>query len=76
MRQKILILLTLICTVSALTGQQNHVEIRGVYGHPQKLWDKGHRLDSLGINAVFLHSNDISTEFINRARAEGADKRK
>jgi len=48
------------------------VEIRGVYGHPQKLWDKGYHLSDLGINAVFLHEKSISHDFIKRARKEGA----
>lgn len=46
------------------------VEIRGVYGHPQKLWEKGLRLDSLGVNAIFLHDKSISRELMTRARNE------
>ncbi|MBL7697755.1 MAG: hypothetical protein JNK79_06335 [Chitinophagaceae bacterium] len=46
------------------------VEIRGVYGHPQGLWDKGFRLDSLGVNAIFLHDKSISAELMKRARNE------
>lgn len=48
------------------------VEIRGVYGHPQKLWDKGYRLDSLKVNAIFLHDKSISDELMSRAKIEGA----
>lgn len=47
------------------------VEIRGIYGHPGPLWEKGHRLDELGVNAIFVHSGSIKPEMIARARAEG-----
>lgn len=47
------------------------LEIRGVYGHPQPLWEKGYRLDELGVNAIFVHSGSIKPDMITRARAEG-----
>lgn len=47
------------------------IEIRGIYGHPKPLWDKGQNLDSLGVNAVFVHSGSINTEMMERARTEG-----
>ena len=47
------------------------VEIRGIYGHPQPLWDNGYSLSDLGINAVFLHDKSINENFIKRARIEG-----
>ncbi len=46
--------------------------ICGIYGHPQPLWDKGHTLPGLGVNAVFAHSGSIDSAMIARARAEGA----
>ena len=46
-------------------------EIRGIYGHPQPLWEKGYQLDELGVNAIFVHSGSIKPEMITRARAEG-----
>ena len=51
--------------------QRNHVETKGIYGHPQKLWEKGYRLNELGINAVFLHHQSIDDTFMARARKEG-----
>lgn len=47
------------------------VTIRGVYGHPQPLWEKGYRLDDLGVNAIFVHSGSIRLDMITRARTEG-----
>jgi hypothetical protein len=48
------------------------VEIRGIYGHPRQLWDKGYNLSDLGVNAVFLHDKSITEDFIQRTRKEGA----
>jgi len=47
------------------------VEIRGIYGNPRPLWDKDLNLDSLGVNAVFVHSGSINQDMIDRARSEG-----
>lgn len=47
------------------------LKIRGVYGHPQPLWDKGYRLDELGVNAIFVHSGSIKPDMVSRARKEG-----
>ena len=49
-----------------------NVEIRGVYGTPQSFWDKGLKLNDLGVNAIFVHSGSINHNMINRARSEGA----
>jgi hypothetical protein len=46
-------------------------EIRGVYGNPKPLWDKGFNLKDLGVNAIFVHSGSISQGMIDRARTEG-----
>ncbi|WP_339713683.1 hypothetical protein [uncultured Kriegella sp.] len=48
------------------------IEIRGVYGNPKPLWEKGHNLKSLGVNSIFVHSGALTREMINRAKAEGA----
>ena len=45
--------------------------IRGVYGHPKPLWDKGAKLNEHGVNAVFVHSGAIDDALVKRARAEG-----
>jgi len=47
------------------------VETRGVYGNPKPLWDKGYKLDELGVNAIFVHSGSINQDMIGRARSEG-----
>ncbi len=51
---------------------QKTVEIRGVYGNPLALWEKGYHLNDLGVNAVFVHSGSISHEMVDRAKSEGA----
>ncbi|MCA1759754.1 MAG: family 10 glycosylhydrolase, partial [Bacteroidales bacterium] len=50
---------------------ERKIEVRGVYGHPQPLWDKGYNLPELGVNAIFVHSGSINKEMMDRARAEG-----
>lgn len=45
--------------------------IQGIYGNPKPLWDKGYRLDEIGINAIFVHSGSIQPEMMQRARSEG-----
>jgi hypothetical protein len=44
----------------------------GAYSSPKPFWDRGHRLDEYGINAVFVGSGGINAELIRRAGAEGA----
>lgn len=47
------------------------IVIRGVYGNPQPLWDKGYQLKELGVNAIFVHSGSIKPDMMARARSEG-----
>lgn len=47
------------------------VEIRGVYGNPKPLWDKGYDLKELGVNAIFVHSGSINADMMKRAKSEG-----
>ena len=56
-----------------LSGQplESKTEIKGIYGHPKPLWDKGYNLKKLGVNAIFVHSGSIDSAMIKRARAEG-----
>jgi hypothetical protein len=72
MRTAILVFLCCIFATAFMHFIPKKIEIRGVYGHPQQLWDKGYHLSDLGINAVFLHDKSISQDFIKRARKEGA----
>jgi hypothetical protein len=55
---------------STITPAQN-VEIRGIYGHPKPLWEKGYTLSGLGINSVFVHSGSIDAGMMERAKNEG-----
>ncbi len=48
-----------------------NVEIRGVYGNPKPLWDKGWKLAELGVNAIFVHSGSITTDMVTKAQANG-----
>ena len=73
--RKIKSVLLLFLTFSFLfvTGQ-NQAEIpfiKGIYGHPKPLWDKGYNLQELGINAIFTHSGSIDSAMMERARNEG-----
>ncbi len=54
------------------SNSQNQVRIRGIYGHPQPLWDKQLHLQDLGVNAVFVHGASIDQQMVERARSEGA----
>src|SRR5262245_21761993 len=54
----------------AQTGKR--IQIRGAYGSPKAFWEKGHRLNDYGINAVFVHSGAIDEALVRRAREEGA----
>ncbi len=47
------------------------IEIRGIYGHPKPLWDKGYKLPELGINSVFVHGGSIDSALMERAKREG-----
>jgi hypothetical protein len=60
----------LICP-SCKQASSETAEIRGVYGHPGPLWEKGLDLHGLGVNSIFVHSGSITHEMITRARSEG-----
>jgi len=45
-------------------------EVRGIYGSPKPLWDKGYRLTEIGVNAIFVHSGSIQPEMLKRAQSE------
>ena len=54
---------------SALPAQTGkRIQIRGAYGSPKTFWEKGHRLNDYGINAVFVHSGAIDEALVRRAR--------
>jgi len=51
-------------------GHQS-IQIRGVYGNPQDLWQKGFYLPDMGINAVFIRNSSMNHNIVDRAREEG-----
>ena len=68
-----LILYFTVCPIFLVSCQQRSVEvteIRGVYGNPKPLWDKGFNLKDLGVNAVFVHSGSINQEMISKVKSE------
>ncbi len=68
-------LFPVLLTVISATCQSDHgstKQILGIYGSPQPLWDKGYKLNELGVNAIFVHSGSISHDMISRSRSEGA----
>ena len=63
--------LVFILFISCEQNASQTVEIRGVYGNPKPLWEKGYNLNDLGVNAVFVHSGSINDEMMKRAKSEG-----
>ncbi|MBA3975889.1 MAG: hypothetical protein C0504_16915 [Candidatus Solibacter sp.] len=57
---------------AALAASAQSVPVRGVYSDPRPLWNAGHKLSGLGINAVFVHGGSINQTLFDRATAEGA----
>jgi hypothetical protein len=47
--------------------------IKGVYGNPAALLNKGYRFDSLGINAVFVRSFSLNPNFYSTTKDQGAE---
>ncbi|MGI9550384.1 MAG: hypothetical protein ACR2MT_04225, partial [Aurantibacter sp.] len=58
-------------TIVVAYGQKpsKKVEITGVYGDPAPFWGKGHKLENLGVNSIFVHSGSITHEMMSRAKA-------
>jgi len=57
--------------ISCQEKPKDSVEIRGIYGHPKPLWDKGFKLNELGVNAVFVHGGSVDKGMVSRAKSEG-----
>ncbi len=60
------------CESIQTNPEDRQPEIRGIYGNPKALWEKGYRLDEIGVNAIFVHSGSIRPDMMRRARSEGA----
>ncbi len=63
--------LTFLLACSSAVDQTDPETIKGVYGNPSPIWEKGYTLKNLGVNSIFVHSGSINREMINRARKEG-----
>jgi hypothetical protein len=50
---------------------QKKIEIRGIYGSPEPFWNKGLKLNELGVNAIFIHDESINEKMMTRAKMEG-----
>ena len=71
MRLMLTLLLAAHCLAFPLDAQEeNPTLMLGVYAHPGPIWEKGLRLDELGINAVFIRSVALDSAAIERARSE------
>jgi hypothetical protein len=46
------------------------IEIKGIYGSPDAFWKKGHRLDQLGVNSIFLSGGSLNEKMMKRAGEE------
>jgi len=60
--------------ISFMSCDQRSAEIatiKGIYGNPKPFWDKELDLNSLGVNAIFIHSGSINHDILNKARSEG-----
>ncbi|WP_420400961.1 hypothetical protein [Flagellimonas sp.] len=68
----VLVATGLIFALSCPQKPTKTVEVRGVYGNPKPLWDKGYKLNELGVNAIFVHSGAIDQAMVERAKSEGA----
>ncbi len=49
----------------------SNIQIKGVYGNPKPLWEKGFNLADLGVNSIFVHSGSIDSTMMERAGKEG-----
>jgi hypothetical protein len=67
----IILVLAFISLTACRQEPSKTIEIKGVYGNPKPLWDKGYNLSDLGVNSIFVHRGSINQEMIDRAREEG-----
>ena len=55
---------------SCVHRNKTKVDVRGIYGNPRPLWEKGYDLRDLGVNSIFVHSGSINSAMMERARSE------
>ena len=71
---RIILLFIAFGLISFMSCDQRSTEIaniKGIYGNPKPFWDKELDLNSLGVNAIFIHSGSINHDILNKARSEG-----
>lgn len=56
---------------SCNTEPKKKIEIKGIYGHPQPIWNKGYKLSELGVNAIFVSSGSVDEKLLQQAKADG-----
>lgn len=71
LRYPLLYILFPLLFISCEQKSDKTIEIRGVYGNPKPFWDKEINLNTLGINAIFVHSGSIDHDMVKRAKSEG-----
>jgi hypothetical protein len=60
------------CSPKIESQKEGKEFIKGVYGNPTALLKAGFRLDSLGINAVFVRSISLNPDFYKTAKEQGS----
>ena len=50
--------------------QSNPEMVKGIYGNPKVLLNKGYSLSALGINSIFVHKGSITPELIENAHQQ------
>jgi hypothetical protein len=66
-----LLFLMIFIFVSCTQESEQQIDIRGIYGNPKPLWEKGYSLTEININAVFVHGGSIDSALMERAKKEG-----
>jgi hypothetical protein len=56
------------CQVSTPSGEKEIV--KGIYGDPRVLTEKGYSLSELGINAIFVHKASLTPALVDRAHKQ------
>ena len=68
---RVILILSGLLFATCSTEPEKSIEIRGIYGNPKPFWDRDHKLNELGVNAIFVHSGSINQAMVDRARSEG-----
>ncbi len=65
------IVMVILLLGSCSNDKSNEIETKGIYGHPQPIWNKGYNLSDLGVNAIFVHRGSINEELMQQAKEDG-----